>query len=73
MINAAEPVDVKSINAFYDMFEKYKLKRGVIFHTYGLAEHTVYVCSNGAQILCLDKHYLEFEKEAMLINKGRDR
>lgn len=33
----------------------------VIFPTYGLAEHTVYVCSNGQQRLAVDKNALEKE------------
>ncbi len=62
MINAAEPVDVASIEMFYAVFEKYGLHRGVIYPTYGLAEHTVYVCSNGEQSLVVDKLQLEAGK-----------
>jgi acyl-CoA synthetase (AMP-forming)/AMP-acid ligase II/acyl carrier protein len=47
MINAAEPVQRKSIIAFETVFASYGLPRGRIYPTYGLAEHTVYVCSNG--------------------------
>ena len=47
MINAAEPVQKRSIDSFYSVFAEYGLRRGVVFPTYGLAEHTVYVCSNG--------------------------
>ena len=45
MINAAEPVDQKAIQAFYETFTIVGLNRGVIYPTYGLAEHTVFVCS----------------------------
>ena len=41
---AAEPVEASAIDTFYAVFEQYGLKRGVVFPTYGLAEHTVYVC-----------------------------
>ena len=51
MINAAEPVEVADMKAFYSAFEQYGLNTGVIYPTYGLAEHTVYVCSNGKQVL----------------------
>ena len=35
--------------------------RGVIFPTYGLAEHTVYVCSNGRDRLVIDRIMFETE------------
>lgn len=62
MINAAEPVDRSSIDTFYAVFEPYGLKRGVVYPTYGLAEHTVYVCSNGSQWLTVHKQALEQDK-----------
>lgn len=37
--------------------------RGVIFPTYGLAEHTVYVCSNGQDRLIVDRIMLETERK----------
>jgi acyl-CoA synthetase (AMP-forming)/AMP-acid ligase II len=46
IINAAEPVDEESMDAFYKSFGPFGLKE-VIFPTYGLAEHTVFVCSGG--------------------------
>ena len=67
MINAAEPVDTGGMEAFYNKFAEYGLKRGVIFPTYGLAEHTVYVCSNGKQILTVDKAALETERMVVLV------
>ena len=45
MINAAEPVDLTAISAFYEDFRPHGLRSEVIIPTYGLAEHTVYVCS----------------------------
>ena len=45
MINAAEPIDPKAILDFYHTFAPYGLPVGVVIPTYGLAEHTVFVCS----------------------------
>jgi acyl-CoA synthetase (AMP-forming)/AMP-acid ligase II len=59
VINAAEPVDEESMRVFYETFEPHGFKRGVIYPTYGLAEHTVFVCSGGRQILRVRKHELE--------------
>lgn len=55
MINAAEPVDEKAITDFYKTFEAYDLSPDVIIPTYGLAEHTVFVCSGGKNVLKLRK------------------
>jgi len=57
VINAAEPIDAATIDLFYAVFEPYGLKR-VVFPTYGLAEHTVYVTSNGQQRLTVNKEKL---------------
>eukprot|EP01038_Epipyxis_sp_PR26KG_P004426 gene4426-6260_t len=72
MINAAEPIDQTSIESFYSVFTPYGLKRGVIFPTYGLAEHTVYVCSNGNQIIQINKEKFEKNRiiEIMNISNG---
>jgi acyl-CoA synthetase (AMP-forming)/AMP-acid ligase II len=59
IINAAEPVDTDGMTQFYDTFCPYGLKRGIIYPTFGLAEHTVFVCSGGTQILHVDKLALE--------------
>eukprot|EP01039_Chlorochromonas_danica_P004978 gene4978-5466_t len=58
MINAAEPVDFKAILDFYSIFQSYGLKNDVIVPTYGLAEHTVFVCSGGRQVLTVDQRAL---------------
>lgn len=60
IINAAEPVDAESMKVFYDTFGKFGLKK-VIYPTYGLAEHTVFVCSGGEQILTVLKKELEVD------------
>jgi acyl-CoA synthetase (AMP-forming)/AMP-acid ligase II len=59
MINAAEPVDAVAINTFYRTFERFGLPRGVVVPTYGLAEHTVFVCSGGKQQLIVKKEGIE--------------
>lgn len=58
VINAAEPVDEDSIETFYKSFCAFGFPR-VIYPTYGLAEHTVFVCSGGTQRLSVNKHELE--------------
>ena len=62
MINAAEPVDYNAIKDFYNTFSKYQLPNNVIIPTYGLAEHTVFVCSGGKQVLIVTKSSLEVNK-----------
>lgn len=59
MINAAEPVDYHAIMDFYETFGKYGLSKNVIVPTYGLAEHTVFVCSGGKQVITVSKSALE--------------
>jgi len=71
MINAAEPVEAASVDLFYAVFEPFGLPRGVVYPTYGLAEHTVYVCSNGRQRLVVDKHALEVDRKVVLLNDDR--
>jgi len=66
MFNAAEPITLESINMFYDTFSPYGLKKDVIVPGYGLAEHTVYVCDAGKQILSLDKTLLKQNKVVLL-------
>jgi acyl-CoA synthetase (AMP-forming)/AMP-acid ligase II/1-acyl-sn-glycerol-3-phosphate acyltransferase len=62
MINAAEPVDSATIETFCAVFGAFGLPCNVVFPTYGLAEHTVYVCSNGSKKLVVDKAALEQHK-----------
>lgn len=61
MINAAEPVTEESIDAFCDAFCPLGFNKNVIYPTYGLAEHTVFVCSGGKQRLTLSKQALEID------------
>ena len=45
MINAAEPVDAAALDNFIETFRPFGLPEHVVYPTYGLAEHTVFVCS----------------------------
>lgn len=71
IINAAEPVDEESMESFYKVFAPHGLKR-VIFPTYGLAEHTVFVCSGGQQILKINKQELEVNGQVALSDDAAD-
>eukprot|EP00606_Chrysophyceae_sp_TOSAG23-5_P000911 GSChrysophyteH2.ASY1.ANO1.636.1 assembled CDS len=55
MINAAEPVDASAIQDFYELFRPMGLPTGVVVPTYGLAEHCVFVCSGGKQMVTVKK------------------
>ena len=71
IINAAEPVDEESMEGFYKAFGPFGLKR-VIFPTYGLAEHTVFVCSGGSQILSVRKATLEVDGKVQIVDGDKD-
>ncbi len=70
IINAAEPVTEDSIDAFCEAFCPYGLDKRVIYPTYGLAEHTVFVCSGGKQRLTVSKHALEVDGVVKLLADG---
>ena len=72
MINAAEPIDKASLDYFCHVFEPFGLNPKTMFPTYGLAEHTVFVCSGGRQILKVKKQELETERTVILIHKNND-
>eukprot|EP00563_Minutocellus_polymorphus_P004895 CAMPEP_0181045032 /NCGR_PEP_ID=MMETSP1070-20121207/13587_1 /TAXON_ID=265543 /ORGANISM="Minutocellus polymorphus, Strain NH13" /LENGTH=834 /DNA_ID=CAMNT_0023123525 /DNA_START=136 /DNA_END=2636 /DNA_ORIENTATION=- len=61
IINGAEPVTADSIDTFINTFGPLGLNRQVMFPTYGLAEHTVFVCSGGKQRLDVLKQELEVD------------
>ena len=67
IINAAEPVDEESVNLFAATFGPFGLDKGVIFPTYGLAEHTVFVCSGGQQVLSVLKEDLEVNDKVVIV------
>jgi acyl-CoA synthetase (AMP-forming)/AMP-acid ligase II/acyl carrier protein len=60
IINAAEPVDPTAIQSFYQAFTPFGLGQ-VIYPTYGLAEHTVFVCSGGQQTIQVQKEQLQMQ------------
>ena len=64
-INAAEPVRACDVDAFRAAFADHGLKPGAIFPTYGLAEHTVFVCTNGTQRVDFDADALEHGRAAV--------
>lgn len=66
VINAAEPVTVESMDAFYKATKPFGFPDNVIFPTYGLAEHTVFVCTNGRRRLSVNKELLEVEGKVEL-------
>ena len=66
MINAAEPVDFHAIMEFYRCFGVYGLSGDVVVPTYGLAEHTVFVCSGGKQVITVNKAVLEAGKVELI-------
>jgi len=70
MINAAEPVDVAAIETFNATFTPCGLDASRMYPTYGLAEHTVYVCTNGKQCLSVDKHALETDSKVVVVPAG---
>ena len=79
MINAAEPVTEDSINAFMDAFSPFGLKEHVMYPTYGLAEHTVFMCSGGKQRITVSKKSLEVDgiveeivNQSLLFSRNND-
>lgn len=54
---------VFSFFCLQDTFRPYGLRDGVIKPTYGMAEHTVFVCSGGEQKITVQRHALEVDKQ----------
>ncbi len=69
MVNGAEPVSAQAMDVFYSVFCPYGLKRGVIYPTYGLAEHTLCICTNGSTSLLVDSETLEMEGRIKMVEK----
>ncbi|KAL7477855.1 hypothetical protein ACHAW6_003648, partial [Cyclotella cf. meneghiniana] len=69
VINGAEPVTETSIEAFERAFRPYGLPSdpSVIYPTYGLAEHTVFVCSGGRGRLTVKRKELEEQNKVVVI------
>ena len=69
VVNGAEPVTEKSMEAFRRAFSPFGLPDGVIYPTYGLAEHTVFVCSGGKGTITVMKKELEEENKAIVVEE----
>ena len=67
IINGAEPVTERSMGACVKAFSPFGLPNGVIFPTYGLAEHTVFVASSGKGKIIVDKQALEQENKVVIV------
>jgi acyl-CoA synthetase (AMP-forming)/AMP-acid ligase II/acyl carrier protein len=61
IFNAAEPIDVNSMDSFLELFcsDRFNLNVNAMVPGYGLAEHTVYVSDGGKQRLRVNKEKLE--------------
>ena len=72
VINGAEPCTINSIKAYEKAFKPFGLRTepSVIFPTYGLAEHTVFVCSGGQGTIQVKKTDLEQEDKAVVVEGG---
>lgn len=72
IINGAEPVTERSIEAFVNAFEHFGLPTGpsVIYPTYGLAEHTVFVCSGGTGRLTVKRRELEEDNFVVIVDRN---
>ena len=70
VINGAEPVTERSMEAFCRAFSPLGLPDGVIYPTYGLAEHTVFVCSGGKGKIAVMKRDLEEENNAVVVEEA---
>jgi len=70
MINGAEPIDPEAMAAFVRSFAPHGLRKDVVLPTYGLAEHTVFVCTGGRAQLSVDRAALEGKREVCTVSQG---
>mmetsp|Transcript_18124 Transcript_18124/g.23620 ORF Transcript_18124/g.23620 Transcript_18124/m.23620 type:complete len:766 (+) Transcript_18124:47-2344(+) len=70
IINGAEPVEAQAMDQFIKTFEPLGLNSNVLFPTYGLAESTVMVTTNGRARLCIDVEALVEEKRVVKADHG---
>ena len=75
---ASDEVKTKADPAFViqreqETFRPLGLPDGVIKPTYGLAEHTVFVCSGGVQRITVDRKALEVDKQVNYTNTRNPR
>ena len=67
-INGAEPIDPATLDSFDRVFSaEAGLPRGIVFPTYGLAEHVVLVSTNGKRRVTVDLEALRERKEVVEI------
>jgi len=57
--NGAEPITHQSMTSFINTFQPYNLNVDILYPTYGLAEHTVLVSTNGKLKLHVNKRRLQ--------------
>ena len=69
MINAAEPCDAQAMDSFTRATARYGLDPAVMFPTYGLAEHCVFVCDRGSQRLAVRGDELEERRRVVLVEQ----
>jgi len=69
VINGAEPITKTSIDAFESAFQPFGLPCDprVIYPTYGLAEHTVFVCSGGCGSITVKRRELEEDNKSIIV------
>ena len=67
----AEPIDPRAVQLFLATFGPAGFKPEAMSPGYGLAEHTVYVCDKGAQVLAVDKQALEEDGTVRVLAAGR--
>lgn len=70
MVNGAEPIDPEAIDAFVKAFSPFGLRREAIVPTYGLAEHTVFVCTGGRQVLHVSRAQMQEQRMATTVSHG---
>lgn len=70
-IDGAEPCDADVVAEFEKTFREYGLKENIIFPTYGLAEHTVMVSTNGRVVVSIDPGALEEKRVVEKPTGGR--
>ena len=71
ILNATEPITKDIINAFLNNFCPFGLKENFMYPSYGLAEHTVFVCSHGKQKLHVSKNTLEMDGVVKIISPDK--
>ena len=69
VFNAAEPIESETLTEFAEIFGPYGFSASAIVPGYGLAEHTVYVCDGGKQILRVSRTTLECQSKIHVVDE----